>query len=90
LVELQKQCSAGIAAIIAALVAIVALIGIKFQADASYRLQREQSAKEIYRELLNISIAQPWQVQLLSGLAKIEDNPYVISGDFDGQHFSEM
>jgi hypothetical protein len=48
-----------IAAIVTAVVAIVALIGIKFQVDASYRVQREQSAKEIYRELLNISIANP-------------------------------
>jgi hypothetical protein len=48
-----------IAAIITAIVAIVALVGIKFQVDASYRVQREQSAKEIYRELLNISIANP-------------------------------
>jgi hypothetical protein len=76
-----------IAAIIAALVAIVALIGIKFQVDASYRVQ---SANEIYRELLNISVAKPWQVQLLSGLPKIEESPYVILGDFEGQHFSDM
>jgi hypothetical protein len=48
-----------IAAIVTAVVAFVALIGIKFQVDASYRVQREQSAKEIYRELLNLSIANP-------------------------------
>jgi hypothetical protein len=44
---------------LAVAVTIVTLIGVKFQVDSSYRLQREQSAKEIYRELLNISIANP-------------------------------
>ena len=48
-----------IAAIITAAAAIIALIGVKLQVDASYRVQREQSAKEIYRELLNLSIANP-------------------------------
>ncbi len=48
-----------IAAIITAAVAIIALVGIKLQVDTSYRVQREQSAKEIYRELLNLSIANP-------------------------------
>jgi hypothetical protein len=58
---LQRNSDAlqAIAAIVTAAVAIVALIGIKFQVDASYRVQREQSAKEIYRELLNLSIANP-------------------------------
>jgi hypothetical protein len=58
---LNRNSSAlqAIAAIVTAIVAMVALIGIKFQVDASYRVQREQSAKEIYRELLNISIANP-------------------------------
>ncbi len=46
-------------ALVTALVALVALIGVKYQIDASYRVQREQSAKEIYREMLNISIANP-------------------------------
>jgi hypothetical protein len=48
-----------LAALLTSAVAIVALIGVKFQIDASYRVQREQSAKEIYRELLNLSIANP-------------------------------
>lgn len=48
-----------LAALVTAAVAVVALIGVKLQVDASYRVQREQSAKEIYRELLNISIANP-------------------------------
>ncbi len=48
-----------LAGLVTVFVAVVALIGVKFQVDASYRVQREQSAKEIYRELLNISIANP-------------------------------
>jgi hypothetical protein len=48
-----------LAAIVTAAVAILALIGVKLQVDTSYQIQREQSAKEIYRELLNLSIANP-------------------------------
>jgi hypothetical protein len=47
------------AALTTAVVALAALIGVKYQIDASYRVQREQSSKEIYREMLNISIANP-------------------------------
>ncbi len=45
--------------IVMAIVAVAALIGVKLQVDAAYSVQREQSAKEIYREFLNISIANP-------------------------------
>jgi hypothetical protein len=45
--------------IVTAFVAVAALAGVKMQVDASYAVQREQSAKEIYREFLNISIANP-------------------------------
>lgn len=41
------------------LVAVAALVGVKWQVDASARLQREQSARDIYREYLNLSIARP-------------------------------
>ncbi len=40
-------------------VAIAALIGIKVQIDASARLQQEQSARDIYREFLNLSVGKP-------------------------------
>lgn len=40
-------------------VAIVAIIGIKVQIDASSRLQAQQSARDIYREYLNLSISKP-------------------------------
>jgi hypothetical protein len=58
---LNRNSSAlqALAALLTVAVAIVALIGVKLQVDASYRVQQEQSAKEIYRELLNISIANP-------------------------------
>jgi hypothetical protein len=36
-----------------------ALVGVKIQVDAADRTQREQSAREIYREFLNLSITQP-------------------------------
>lgn len=41
------------------LIAVLALIGVKWQIDASARLQQEQSARDIYREYLNLSIARP-------------------------------
>jgi hypothetical protein len=43
----------------AAVVAIVALLGIKWQIDATYDSQREQSARDIYREFLSLSVANP-------------------------------
>jgi hypothetical protein len=48
-----------LAALLTCVLALVALIGVKFQVDAASKIQREQSAKEIYRELLNLSIANP-------------------------------
>lgn len=48
-----------LSAIATLLVAIAALIGVKVQIDASARLQQEQSARDIYREFLTLSIAQP-------------------------------
>lgn len=49
----------GLASIAAVLVAVAALIGVKVQIDAAARLQQEQSARDIYREYLNLSIAKP-------------------------------
>lgn len=48
-----------IAAILTFLVALGALIGIKFQLDGARNLAQEQSARDIYREFLSLSIAQP-------------------------------
>lgn len=49
----------GIAAIITALIALSALVGVKVQIDASAKTQQEQSARDIYREFLNLSISKP-------------------------------
>lgn len=47
------------AAIFTALLALAALIGVKVQIDSAAKIQREQSAKEIYREFLRLSIQYP-------------------------------
>lgn len=47
------------AAIVAAVLAIGTIAGVKWQMDAAARLQKEQSARDIYREYLNISITKP-------------------------------
>jgi hypothetical protein len=49
----------GIAALVTALIALSALIGVKVQIDAAARAQQEQSARDIYREFLNLSISKP-------------------------------
>lgn len=49
----------GIAAMATALIALSALIGVKFQIDAAARTQQQQSARDIYREFLNLSISKP-------------------------------
>ncbi len=49
----------GIAAITTALIALSALIGVKVQIDAAAKTQQEQSARDIYREFLNLSISKP-------------------------------
>ena len=41
------------------LIALGALVGVKLQIEASERLQKEQSARDIYREYLTISISRP-------------------------------
>lgn len=48
-----------ISAILTVLLALGALIGVKVQIDAADRIQRAQSARDIYREFLNLSVANP-------------------------------
>jgi hypothetical protein len=48
-----------IGTILTALIAIAALVGVKWQIDASARIQQEQSARDIYREFLSLSISRP-------------------------------
>ncbi len=45
--------------IVTLLAAVAALVGVKMQIDASARQAKEQSARDIYRELLSLSIARP-------------------------------
>ncbi len=57
-----SERAAALQAVMAALtflVAVLALAGVKWQIDASERLQQEQSARDIYREFLNLSISRP-------------------------------
>ena len=49
----------GIGAIATAFIALAALVGVKMQIDAGARTQQEQSARDIYREFLNLSISKP-------------------------------
>jgi hypothetical protein len=46
-------------AVLTVALTVAALFGIKAQIDASAQLQREQSARDIYREFLNLSISKP-------------------------------
>lgn len=46
-------------ALLTAAIAVIALIAVKYQVDASARIQREQSARDIYREFLSLSVANP-------------------------------
>ncbi len=48
-----------IASVVTVLIALAALIGVKFQIDAAARAQQEQSARDIYREFLTLSISRP-------------------------------
>jgi hypothetical protein len=48
-----------IGAILTVLLALAALIGVKLQIDAADRIQKAQSAREIYREFLSLSISNP-------------------------------
>jgi hypothetical protein len=49
----------GIAAMATALIALSALIGVKVQIDAAAKTQQEQSARDIYRDFLSLSISKP-------------------------------
>jgi hypothetical protein len=48
-----------VCAIITVLLTMAAVVGVKLQIDASARQAREQSARDIYREYLNLSISRP-------------------------------
>ena len=48
-----------VVSVVGLLVAIGAIVGVKMQIDAASRLQAQQSARDIYREYLNLSISKP-------------------------------
>lgn len=45
--------------ILTAVLALVALLGVKWQIDAAERIQQAQSARDIYREFLSLSANKP-------------------------------
>lgn len=55
----NHQSIQALAAILAGILAVGTVIGVKWQIDASARLQKEQSARDIYKEYLNISMSRP-------------------------------
>jgi hypothetical protein len=57
--ETNSKALQALAGIVTALLALLALVGVKWQIDASFDAQREQSARDIYREFLNLSIGNP-------------------------------
>lgn len=48
-----------ISALLTLLLAVAALIGVKMQIDAAEQIQKAQSARDIYREFLSVSISKP-------------------------------
>jgi hypothetical protein len=58
--------------LLTALVAVIALVGVKLQIDENDRLQREQSARETYREFLKLGIERPNLAN--NDWCRIEDN----------------
>lgn len=57
--ERNAKALQGFSAIVMMVLAVATLIGVKLQIDAAARQQREQSARDIYREFLNLSISKP-------------------------------
>jgi hypothetical protein len=57
--ETHAKTIQGISALVTLFIALAALIGVKVQIDAAARTQQEQSARDIYREFLNLSISKP-------------------------------
>lgn len=57
--ERNNKAISAISAVVTALLALAALIGVKVQIDGAARIQQEQSARDIYREYLNLSVQKP-------------------------------
>ena len=48
-----------IAGVLTVVLALAALLGVKWQIDSADAIQRAQSARDIYREFLNLSVTNP-------------------------------
>ena len=57
--ERNNKAVSAISAVVTALLALAAIIGVKVQIDGAARIQQEQSARDIYREYLNLSVQKP-------------------------------
>lgn len=57
--ERNSQAVTAISAVVTAILALAAIIGVKVQIDGAARIQQEQSARDIYREYLNLSVQKP-------------------------------
>lgn len=57
--ERHNKSVSAISALATAFLALAGLIGIKVQIDGAAKIQREQSARDIYREYLNLSVQKP-------------------------------
>ena len=57
--ERNNKAVSAISAAVTAILALAAIIGIKVQIDGAAKIQREQSARDIYREYLNLSVQKP-------------------------------
>lgn len=57
--ERNNKAVSAISAVVTAFLALAAIIGVKVQIDGAARIQREQSARDIYREYLNLSVQKP-------------------------------
>lgn len=57
--ERNAKAIQGFSAIVMMVLAAATLVGVKLQIDANARQQQEQSARDIYREFLSLSIGKP-------------------------------
>jgi hypothetical protein len=57
--ERNNKSISAISAVVTVVLALAALIGIKVQINGAAHIQREQSARDIYREYLNLSVQKP-------------------------------
>lgn len=62
-----------IGAILTVVLAAIALAGVKYQVNGAAAIQREQSARDIYREFLNLSVSNPDLAA--PDECKLEDSP---------------